>query len=438
MVLEGSSNDAPSDFTSEPTPQSDLDPYAGTNPEYIASRSSTYIRITSTPPLYINAANLPKPLLYSNWYALYSNIIPQAIQREAELIKRPVTQEEADALAQHIATSVRIGTWGTPLGLVLGSLQFARGMGRFRFPFYTPFKTGSRFSAERFGPLRGKRAQAAWHLARFGAYGFVGVNLARLGCASYAFSTYIAARQRDPRLREVVELSNQGLKERQRLRGEAAQKGRQGIEEGERANQKGESVEMWRMRKRAEMEELRKRQACQPSRDDMSPTGGAFEDEVRVQSDSGFAQDNWSTPQDGMDGQSWQADGTTSEAPARPQPSSTSPSSSSTRPQRQANQSAQQPSPNNKQSGSAWDRLRQNAMSGGNPPSGSGKSNSPQSRSPPTSSPTSGSDSFSFSQRDEENQLAKSEAQKEFDARVEKEREGKDFDDGSGRRGKRW
>ena len=328
---------------------------------------------------------------------------------------------------------MRIGSWGTPLGLVLGGLQFARGLRRFRFPLYTPFKTGSRLSPDRFGPLRGARARAAWHGARFVAYGFVGVSLARLGCASYAFSTYIANRARDPRLRDVVELSRQGLKERQQRRGEDAREGRRGVEEGERAALKGESVEMSRMRRRAEGEEARKRQA---GRDDMSPTGGAFEAEQGVQAESGFAQDDWSAPRDGMEGQSWQADG------SLPQTSSTS--VASPKPQRQTSSSTQQASPTTKQSSSAWDRLRQNAMSGG---SGSGSqptsaSNSPKSGSgsPPSNSPTSDSDSFSFSQRDEERQLAKSEAQKEFDARVEKERDGRDFDDGSGskRGGGRW
>jgi hypothetical protein len=47
-----------------------------------------------------------------------------------------------------------------------------------------------------------------------------------------------------------------------------------------------------------------------------------------------------------------------------------------------------------------------------------------------------GEDSFSFSQGEEDKQLAKTEAQKEFDARLERERSGKDFDEGSGR--KRW
>jgi hypothetical protein len=80
------------------------------------------------------------------------------------------------------------------------------------------------------------------------------------------------------------------------------------------------------------------------------------------------------------------------------------------------------------QSESAWDRVRRQ----------SGPSEQPstpkvwQSRSnvPLT-------DSFTFDEREEDRQLAKAEAQKEFDARVERERQGKDFNDSRGSSG-RW
>lgn len=434
MVLEDASNGSPSsDFTSESSPQSDLDPYAGSNPEYIESRSSNYIRVNkSTPPIYINAANLPKPILQANWYAQYSRAIPGMIQQEEEYAKRPITQEEADAIASHYAASMRAGSWGTPVGLAVTAVVIRRGMRTFRFPFYTPFKQGSRWSPDRFGPIRGTNARRAWHFTRFVVYTYLGINISRAVAASYAVTTYLGRRRTDPQLRDLVQAVEKGAKEKHQGRAEDRVRGRQNIEESDRANQKGESVEMWRMRKRAEMEDGRRKQS---SKDDMSPTGGAFEDDMRVQSESGFAQDNWSTPQDGMGGQSWQADGTSSETPSRLQTSSTGPSSSPTRPQRSTAQSTQQASPTNKQSMSAWDRLRQNAMASGDQSSGPSKSSSPQSPSSQSNSSASGSDTFSFSRRDEDRQLAKSEAQKEFDARVEKEREGLDFNDS---RGKRW
>jgi hypothetical protein len=51
-------------------------------------------------------------------------------------------------------------------------------------------------------------------------------------------------------------------------------------------------------------------------------------------------------------------------------------------------------------------------------------------------SPTA-SDDFAFSKENEERSLARTEAQREFDARVERERRGGDFSSGSGNQ-KRW
>ena len=69
--------------------------------------------------------------------------------------------------------------------------------------------------------------------------------------------------------------------------------------------------------------------------------------------------------------------------------------------------------------GSVWDRIRQSSMSGSSPRKGDGYE---QERS--------GDDGFAYSSTEEEKAYARMEAQKEFDARVEKEREGRDFDAG--------
>jgi len=79
--------------------------------------------------------------------------------------------------------------------------------------------------------------------------------------------------------------------------------------------------------------------------------------------------------------------------------------------------------------GSAWDRIRRN--SAGQTPASPPKNRSFQ------EGQKEGSilgDSFNFSSTDEERQLAKAEAQREFDAEVERERRGDD----SEHRGKRW
>ena len=440
MVLEDASTSPPS---------SDTDLYGGSNTDYLESRPSGYIRVTDTEPaIYVNGANLPKPLLMSSSQALaqtYEKGIHDVTQACMKVLQRSVTQEEADAIAFHYGAGMRIASYGVPLGAVLGILQFRRGMRTFRFPFRTPFKTGSRFSPDQLGPLRGAQARTGWHSLRLGAYLTLGTYLGRYIGISWALYSVMGGHHKDPRLkdyREAAQKRNQDMRQR---RSEAANQQRSTMEETKRAGQKGESLEMWRIRKQAEVEEARKRQASGADSgrvmDDMSPTGGAFEEETRMQSD-GFVRDDWQTPQSENSRQPWQDSTSTSGAATTPP---INPAPTKSKPQRPANSSSQQPSSTSKQSGSAWDRLRQSAISRGDQ-SGSSSTSSSSSRaqrsnsssSPQSNASTSDSDSFSFSQGYEDKQLAKSEAQKEFDARIEREREGKDFNDSRGGGGKKW
>ena len=78
---------------------------------------------------------------------------------------------------------------------------------------------------------------------------------------------------------------------------------------------------------------------------------------------------------------------------------------------------------------SAWDRIRQGAASGGPDPRPRRRGRVEQQQQQQQEG-----ESFSFSGSDEERGYAQSEAQKEFDERVERERRGGDFGD----EGKRW
>ncbi|KAL8975872.1 MAG: hypothetical protein Q9205_008013, partial [Flavoplaca limonia] len=85
------------------------------------------------------------------------------------------------------------------------------------------------------------------------------------------------------------------------------------------------------------------------------------------------------------------------------------------------------------QGGNAWDRIRRQAQ---NPTTGA-KQKGPRwnpVRKEQQEGSTTG-DSFAFSSDEEQRQLAKDEAQNEFDARVERERQGGSFDE---KRGKKW
>jgi hypothetical protein len=83
---------------------------------------------------------------------------------------------------------------------------------------------------------------------------------------------------------------------------------------------------------------------------------------------------------------------------------------------------------------SAWDRIRRESASEQQQSSSVPRYNANQRQFERQG--VSPGDSFTFSATDEDKQLAKQEAQKDFDARVERERQGDDFEESS--RGKRW
>jgi hypothetical protein len=162
----------------------------------------------------------------------------------------------------------------------------------------------------------------------------------------------------------------------------------------------------------------------QSSWDDASPTGGAFSsDYADASSDTGVMDDAQMIQQQTRqqaDAQSTSAENRASTfdlnkaAPQRP--------SAGRQAANQGEGAAEAP-----QSGSSWERLRQQAATRSGPSAGGQRTARGQA--------SSEEDSFSFSQGDEDRQLAKAEAQKEFDARLERERSGKDFE---GNGGKRW
>lgn len=159
------------------------------------------------------------------------------------------------------------------------------------------------------------------------------------------------------------------------------------------------------------------------SDDDMSPTGGAFMDDVTQSNEEGLLSDQQMQMNE------------------RRQDFEAAVAERNTRSQTQQSPTQQQQRSTDRDGaaspfapGGAWERVRREAA--GRQSSGSTTRN-PQ---PPPSS--SRGDDFTFSQNYEDKQLAHAEAQKEFDARVERERQGGDFEGGrqsSGRdSSKRW
>lgn len=423
MVLEGATS-ADSSF-SDTLPSSDIDTYDATNTtaSYGSSNSGLVpVQGTAQHVLHVNFDNLPR-----RWSLIGQKPHPKVLydgirdscRFATTVLNRPVTQEEADAMAYHFAKSLRIGSYGTPIGVVLGTAMAWRTQKDMRFPGWAPFKEGSRFSKDAFGPLRGQMARVAWQFSRVSAYWLVGGTLGQIFFGSYALSVGLAGRAMDPRLKEFTE----ALKLRMKNGVGRENTGQVGNQE---AGPKGsETYDMARQRRDAQARSRGSRQPRAQAADDASPTGGAFsEDYMEAAGASGFMSE----------------DEVRRAADARaesPRNQSSAAVEQSTVASRQPTRGAQEAPA---KSGSAWERLRKGAMTGEPKRSSSSTQSSGSAGSRPSAQEGDGTvlgDSFGFSSNDEDRQLAKSEAQRDFDARVEREREGRNFDEKGGGRG-RW
>lgn len=396
----------------------------------------------------IDFSKLPSPFLMSQLGAKKGEMMSKAIGDNLiyaqSILDRPLRQDEVDAISYHLAKSVAITSYGLPAGIVIGSAYAYRGMRDWTFPFWKP-KEGSRFNPDRFGPLRGRLAQASWHGVRFNLYMFVSAIACTLFATTYATTVNAVATGTDRRLHDYIHAARakQAEKAGQTIQRPVGQRNPISSQEGMMDRQAQGAA------RRLGMETQYSRQDVQrkPSDyyDDASPTGGAWlRDNDDASTDTGLLSDQQMQQRDtrqqpdAPDGPSVGQDNranTFSMRKVTHQPDAfdgsdqafsatdTSPSSTDNNP----------PSSG---SGSAWERIRQNAAAGG--PKQSARATqwpgpSPSSQQTQASIKREQSDgatladSFSFSESDEERQLAKAEAQNDFDARVERERHGGDF-----------
>ncbi|KAF2721606.1 hypothetical protein K431DRAFT_284755 [Polychaeton citri CBS 116435] len=437
MVLENatSGSEPNSDF-SENAPSSDLDPYASDlNPTYASSRPLGFVKIDQpggNAPIYVNLANYPKPYLSGAssvgraYAASVGESIRQSCQVAQNILQRPVRQEEADAFTFHLTKSIRIGSSGEPAGTAIAAYFWYRGFQQVRFPFFdifNPEKTKLR-PDNFFGLLKGQSARIVWHVLRGCCYGGIGSMVGGIVMGSYAMSVGLTGRLMDPRLKEFNETLKKRAKEGQSMsdliRGTQS---RQQMENDNTTTQP-ETFEMRKQRRDVQSRWGRDKQAQGDQHDEMSPTGGAFvqeygngssQGEVGILSDGQIRQEE--QKQQAEEQRRYSAEVASAAEPRR---------SSDSQPKQ-----ASQPSSSNPTS--AWERLRQ-ANSGSSSPASGGASGWSQRRSASASTSASQEnsppdDGFSFNQSDEEKHLARGEAQRDFDMRVERGREGRNFEE---------
>ena len=418
MVLQNSSDTTEGDSFNETPPTSDDDPYSSSTSQ-------------AGPQNYrISGLKLPQPIpiigpLTGFNQLLFTKVLQARIHTHSQLLKRPPNQEEVEATAFWVAKQIAIYSYGTTVGVIGGIWRASNTHATLRFPFWQPnlekINPGL-FVSERFALLRGNRAVQMWHLLRYAAYGGVGKSVGDVLFGSYSMTVAAVGEMGDPRLKALTEAAKQ----------QAIQK-RGGLPGTNRPGAIG-SPQNGRMS-----------QGNAPLTDDASPTGGMFQDES-----NGFEKDTYSTndtpPSQEQQRPSaparWPQRTQQASVPAQPTTSNEDPFSTfdDASPTGGAGAKADAPTQQRQRQGSAWDRVRQGAGRGPSVRTDSGKAQQESGgwaglREQGQS--TAASDDYAFSRSDEERNVAKGEAQMEFDARVERERRGGDFSSGSGDQ-KRW
>ena len=438
MVLEEAANTSPESFADD-TPASDPDRFSSDSPQFESSNNKDISAQNGGQTYKIDDSKLPK---------VWGPFGPTAIQGSRfrglqdqialahSILQRPLRQDEVDAFAYHFAHSMRVASFGMPVGTAIGLVQATRTYNKFRFPFWQP-KENSWFNPDKLGPVTGPRARLLWHTFRFSAYTTVGTFIATIFFSSYAISADMAARYQDPRLKDFHDSVRQRAKE-----GKLTNPLQQRRGQANPITTQAGGMDAQIQKAHGVLDRSSGRQAQNnTSDDDMSPTSGAWaQDNGRSSTDTGLLSDDQmrreerrqrvgaDTSSTGRRDSTFDMDNLTSQSQR---------SNDDASPQSNQQSSASQYPP-----GSAWERIRREANAGkGQPQSQSQdrRQGRPAWERDVQHEQRQGStvgESFSFSNADEDRQLAKSEAQKEFDARVERERSGGDFDES--RRGRKW
>ena len=415
-------------FEPDPAPSSSPDPYSSAD-SGIDFSQLPYGFFFSIPP-YRN----------DRWKDHILKVLPD----QAASIRRPLTPDESRAIAYHYARGFAASTWNLPIGCLIGVYRTYATRENYRFPFYGPIKReGSWFDGERIQfrgreVLRGESARLLVNAFRCANYTVLACCFALAATTSYGMGLATVGVATDPRLKDFNADVRAFLREKQPIRQvDRTGQGSRSTSEDSKEQRRKTFGEAWKEAKEA-------RQREKASGDEGSALAGRDGMEYAGNSGTVAVSDN---------------EGTRSGAPTRsqetgPQPvPGGSPWSNRTAAERPPTGFAddnydrnQDPSPSTESDwsseasdgGSAWERIRREAGSSATAGSrrGGGAGGWRRQRERHEGSGSMGGDDFTFSSTEAERSYAREEAQRDFDARVEKERQGGDFSEGSD--GRRW
>ncbi|KAL2062991.1 hypothetical protein VTL71DRAFT_6063 [Oculimacula yallundae] len=412
MVLENASAPIEQDtFQQDGAPSSDSDPYTNSNYGTKDAASTYHVDLSKTPrPLPIFGA------LAGYTDKLTEKALTQKIANGSQLLHRALTQEEVDAFAFWTAKQVSIMSYGVPIGVGAGLWRCYTTAGTYQMPFY-------KGNPETFNPnvfpftkmqlLKNRNAVVAWHAIRMLLYGSMGNFFGQLFFGSYSMTVAGVGEIRDQRLKPFVDAAKaNAAKQRGGLAGTSGlpgvgQKqdaGVQGRQQDDASPGSGPLGEQSPDPSWGSMSETQQPEARNQGRPRFRPTPTSAPEPIEQTSEQPFALFDDASP---TGGQGVQADIRSAPVASR--------------------------------GGSAWDRLRKGGQPGSqastsNTGAQSASSGGSWSRLQKNGQAT--SDGYSYA-KTEDGDLTRGEAQKDFDARVERERNGGDFVKGNGDQ-KRW
>ena len=377
----------------------------------------------------IDISSLPRPLpilgpLLGFGNERFKRLVAKQLRLASTILGRPPSNEETNAFAFWAAKELKVMSYGVPLGLGAGLWRAYSTRESWRYPFW---KVGENFDPSsvnipRVGEiLRGQAARTFHQLARTSLYGSNGVILGFLLVAPYAASVGAVGTLRDPRLKEFVEATVRRAKEEQQRHNTGGNRNTRGPKQGRKAES-----DTWNDQRASS-------EGSDTGFEDASPSGGQSMDDFQSteysgQSSNTYPGDSVSQTSQPLPRRTDSSTGTSRSRTAR-KPTTQSDSSDGFFSDDDASPTSSQSSQSSPAvGGSAWERLRRGAS---NPQTTTyGDKRSPQQQ----GEENRGGDGYTFSGAEEQKQLAKDEAQKDFDARLEKERLGGDFGGAGGRR----
>lgn len=365
--------------------------------------------ITASPlgDLTLNAAALPR--VWSGYHFVdfvdsssSMNILLGRLQTAQQCVHRPLRQEEVDALSTIHAKSAR--TLSFVPSIVMASTVVAAH--RTRQDYGLPFVSLAKqkwFDPNRLLMVRGPFARLGWQVIRFSAY-YIGFTLGiSTFMVSYSATVGATEMKRDPRLKEFLEAS---IAEWNQQRSTASQKSSVESSDGRMDSQAVRASTIFERAKTARQGNVSQ---SKYGDDDMSPTRGGFSDDLQTSNSEfgGLLSDSqMQTNERRQDFETKRAERASEEEAIRRDKQQRLGTSGREDVFEQLS-GRQTPS-----TGSAWDRIRQRAAE--------------QQASSPSSAPQQRQQALSDRQ----------DAQRDFDAKLDQERRGGDFDSQEGR--KRW